>query len=38
MKATKCSAKERKMRQEKRKNRGGEKAKSKSQVSVWGRD
>ena len=31
MKPTKCPAREKKMRQEKRKKRGGEKAKSKSQ-------
>ena len=31
MKPTKCSAKEKKMRQEKRKQRGGEQAKGKSQ-------
>ena len=31
MKPTKCPAREKKIRQEKRKNRGGEKAKSKSQ-------
>ena len=31
MKPTKCPARDKKMRQEKRKNRGGEKAKSKSQ-------
>ena len=33
MKPTKCPAREKKMRQEKRKNRGGEKGKSKSQDS-----
>ena len=31
MKPTKCPAREKKMRREKRKNKGGEKAKSKSQ-------
>ena len=34
MKPTKCSAKEKKVRQEKRKKRGGQKAKSKSQIAV----
>ena len=35
MKPTKCPAREKKMRQEKQKNKGGEKAKSKSQDSKF---
>ena len=34
MKPTKCPAREKKMRQEKRKKKGGEKAKSKSQAKT----
>ena len=35
MKPNKCPAREKKMRQEKRKNRGEEKAKSKSQLIIF---